>query len=332
MRRALAILALWPALALGDPITRTNGPFTGFQNGGSGTTFTVTSVACTAGTTVLLSLAYTNATNDSVLDTPTASGGGLSWSSATARVTADTHCTTMFFWADCPGGISSQTITITHQSNGNGTWAWASIEAFSGTNTAAPIGATAVNNAANSQPATVTVDFSGTGRTQSYLALVGVDYATNSTTLGAVDGNSTALVNDSSGATEGWTQRRTSLVDAGSYTLTRAFSGTDRWAASAIELKAALVAATPTSSLASGTYYTPQTVTLSCASPSPTIRYTTDGSTPTSGSAAYSTPLAVGYPETAVQAICQSSGLADSPVVGWYYPIGSAASARRGLR
>jgi hypothetical protein len=102
----------------------------------------------------------------------------------------------------------------------------------------------------------------------------------------------------------------------------------------ALEVRAiASFAATPTSSPASGTYATPQSVTLSCASPSPTIRYTTDGSTPTGGSAAYSAPFSTGgFPGMNVQAICQSSGLTDSPVTGFYFPVGSAVSARRGLR
>jgi len=52
-------------------------------------------------------------------------------------------------------------------------------------------------------------------------------------------------------------------------------------------------AATPTLSLASGTYTTPQTVRLSDTTPGTAIYYTTNGTTPTTSSTLYSAPIVV---------------------------------------
>ena len=71
--------------------------------------------------------------------------------------------------------------------------------------------------------------------------------------------------------------------------------------------------ATPVISPASGT--PPQTVTITDASPSPTIHYTTDGTTPTTASPTYTAPFSVpGLTTTTVQAIATSAGLATSQV------------------
>ena len=61
---------------------------------------------------------------------------------------------------------------------------------------------------------------------------------------------------------------------------------------------------TPTFSPASGTYSSAQTVTISATTaPSATIYYTTNGTTPTTSSAIYSSPISVAASET-VQAFC----------------------------
>src|SRR5262249_39953780 len=59
-----------------------------------------------------------------------------------------------------------------------------------------------------------------------------------------------------------------------------------------------LVVTTPTTSLASGLYASPQTVTLSTTTPGATITYTVDGSDPTAGSTAYTGPLTINSPTT----------------------------------
>lgn len=80
------------------------------------------------------------------------------------------------------------------------------------------------------------------------------------------------------------------------------------------------LAATPTFSPGTGTYTTPQTVTIACSTPSPTIYYTTDGSTPTTGSTVYTAPITVSATEI-VQAIATASGYSQSGVGSASYTI-----------
>jgi len=82
-------------------------------------------------------------------------------------------------------------------------------------------------------------------------------------------------------------------------------------------------AATPTFSPGGGNYSSTQTVTISDATPSSTIYYTTDGSTPTTGSFVYSTPLSISV-TTTVKAIATASGYSNSAVGSATYNIGPA--------
>ena len=82
------------------------------------------------------------------------------------------------------------------------------------------------------------------------------------------------------------------------------------------------VAQTPTFSPVAGTYPVTQTVSISDATPSPTIYYTTDGSTPTTGSTVYTTALTVSA-TTTVKAIATASGYTQSAVGSALYTIGS---------
>lgn len=86
-----------------------------------------------------------------------------------------------------------------------------------------------------------------------------------------------------------------------------------------------LVVATPTFSPDGGLYMSAQTVTISSATTSASIYYTTDGTTPTSGSTAYSTPISV-PPGTTLKAFAQKTGYTDSGVYTATYslPAGDA--------
>jgi hypothetical protein len=79
-------------------------------------------------------------------------------------------------------------------------------------------------------------------------------------------------------------------------------------------------AATPTFNPAAGSYSSPQTVIVSSTTPSATIYYTTDGTTPTPSSAVYSGPLAVSSPET-IKAIGTAAGYTASAVGSAAYTI-----------
>jgi hypothetical protein len=80
------------------------------------------------------------------------------------------------------------------------------------------------------------------------------------------------------------------------------------------------VLATPVFSLSAGSYSGAQSVTISDSSPGATIYYTTDGSTPTTGSNVYSSPVSVSATET-VKAIATAPGYANSAVATAAYTI-----------
>jgi hypothetical protein len=73
------------------------------------------------------------------------------------------------------------------------------------------------------------------------------------------------------------------------------------------------LAATPTFSPAAGTYTSVQTVTISDSTPGSTIYYTTNGSTPTTSSSVYGSPITVGASQT-VKAIATAGGYTQSAV------------------
>src|SRR5882724_10552131 len=84
-------------------------------------------------------------------------------------------------------------------------------------------------------------------------------------------------------------------------------------------------AATPTFSPVAGTYSSTQNVTISCTTPSSTIYYTTDGSTPTTASTVFTSPIAVSVSET-LKAIATASGFTQSAVGSAAYTISSGAT------
>jgi Chitobiase/beta-hexosaminidase C-terminal domain len=84
-------------------------------------------------------------------------------------------------------------------------------------------------------------------------------------------------------------------------------------------------AATPTFSPAAGTYAVAQTVTISCSTPSSSIFYTTNGSTPTTSSTPYTTPITVSITST-VQAIATASGFSQSAIGSAAYTITAAGA------
>lgn len=84
-------------------------------------------------------------------------------------------------------------------------------------------------------------------------------------------------------------------------------------------------AATPTFLPVAGTYIGTQNVVISCTTPSSTIYYTTNGSTPTTGSTVYSGPVSVAVSET-LKAIATAGGFTQSAVGSAAYVINSSAN------
>jgi hypothetical protein len=87
------------------------------------------------------------------------------------------------------------------------------------------------------------------------------------------------------------------------------------------------LAATPAFTPAGGTYTAVQTVTISDATTGTTIYYTTDGTTPSTGSAVYSGPITVNTNET-IQAIAAAGGYSNSSVGSAVYTINIPQSAQ----
>jgi hypothetical protein len=83
--------------------------------------------------------------------------------------------------------------------------------------------------------------------------------------------------------------------------------------------------ATPTFSPAAGTYASAQTVTIGTTTSGASIRYTTDGSTPSeTAGTLYSSPITVGS-STTINAIAYESGMTDSSVASAIYTISAGS-------
>jgi hypothetical protein len=82
----------------------------------------------------------------------------------------------------------------------------------------------------------------------------------------------------------------------------------------------AKIAATPTFSIAAGTYTAAQTVSIKDTTTGSTIYYTTNGSTPTSGSTKYTSSIKVSSSET-IKAIATATGYTTSAVASALYTI-----------
>ena len=80
------------------------------------------------------------------------------------------------------------------------------------------------------------------------------------------------------------------------------------------------VAATPTFSVAAGTYTSTETVSVSDTTSGATIYYTLDGSTPTGKSTRYTTALSIAK-TTTVKAIAEATGYSNSALATAIYTI-----------
>jgi hypothetical protein len=92
----------------------------------------------------------------------------------------------------------------------------------------------------------------------------------------------------------------------------------------ALQVSATSSTATPTFSVGTGAYTTPFNDSISDSTPAAVIYYTTDGSTPTTGSSVYSVPISVSTSET-LQAIATANGYT-SAVASAAYTITSPAA------
>ncbi len=127
---------------------------------------------------------------------------------------------------------------------------------------------------------------------------------------------------DTSGGDSGFSEDKV-VTATGTQTATATASTTDTFVNLIVTLEATAVA-TPTFSPGAGTYSAAQTVTISGSTSGSTIYYTTNGSTPTTASSVYSSPITVSATET-LEALAVHSGNSNSAVGSAAYTISSAS-------
>jgi hypothetical protein len=125
----------------------------------------------------------------------------------------------------------------------------------------------------------------------------------------------------------------TTALPVGTDSITAAYSGDSNFTGSSSStlsqvVNAAPQAATPTFLPVAGTYTSAQSVTISDTTPGAAIYYTTNGTTPTTGSAVYSSssPIAVSSSET-IEAIAAATGYSNSAVASAAYIINVPVAA-----
>ncbi len=174
--------------------------------------------------------------------------------------------------------------------------------------------------------------------TPTFSPVAGTYGGTQSVTISAATGTVICYNTTGSPATNGATGCTTGTKYTGavsvatSETLYAVSGGTgfvDSSVGSAAYTITAPVTATPTFSPAAGTYTSSRTVTISDSTPSSTIYYTTNGSTPTTGSTVYTTPLIVSTTQT-VKAIAAASGFTNSAVGSALYTISTGSTKIHG--
>lgn len=89
------------------------------------------------------------------------------------------------------------------------------------------------------------------------------------------------------------------------------------------QLGAGAGVATPKFTPPGGTFNQPQSVVITSTTPNATIRYTTDGSTPSADDPLYSGPISIGLGTTTLRAIAYDPGMEESRIEQGTYKIGS---------
>jgi hypothetical protein len=274
-----------------------------------------------------------------------ASGGAgadqeiLSWNYSTAATTTPALPAPTFSVA---GGTytSAQTVSISDATAGttiyyttNGTAPTTSSTKYTGAITVSSsetLEAIAVETGySNSSVATATYTISSTLPAPTF-SVAGGTY-TSAQTVGISDANSGATIYYT---TDGSTPTTSSTVYSGPITV----SATETVEAIAVETGytnspvaiaaytisggcyLCVAAKTPTFSVGAGTYSSAQTVSISDATAGATIYYTTNGTTPTTSSTKYSSPITVSTTET-LEAIAVATGYTNSPVASASYVI-----------
>jgi hypothetical protein len=259
--------------------------------------------------TLNISVLLNNTGASTVAATPTFSpGGGTYTGSVTVTVSDATSGTTIYYTTDgstptTSSAVYTGALTFTQTTTLN------AMAAASGMTNSAVASATYTI-----QQRVATPTFSPGGGTYTGSVTVTVSDATSGATIYYT--------------TDGSTPTTSSAVYTGALTFTRTTTLNAMAAASGMTNSAVASAiytvqqpvATPTFSPGGGTYTGSVTVTISDATSGATIHYTTDGSTPTTSSAVYTTPLTFTQ-TTTLKAMAAATGMTNSAVASATYTI-----------
>ena len=142
--------------------------------------------------------------------------------------------------------------------------------------------------------------------------------------FGSSQGSSTAKFNGTTASVTSWSAGSIGVTVPSGATTGNVVVTVNGLASNGLNFTVTTPVATPTFTPAAGTYNSGQTVTIGTTTPGATIRYTTDGSTPTSTTGTvYSSPVSVNS-TTTIKAIAYKSGWNDSSVASAAYTLAAA--------
>ena len=253
---------------------------------------------------------------------------------ATAAYTISSQAATPAFSVAAGTYTSAQTVTITDATSGaaiyyttNGTTPTTSSTVYSGpitVSTSETLEAIAVATGyTNSAVATATYTISSTAATPAFSVAAGT-YA-SAQTVAISDATSGATIYYT---TNGTTPTTSSTVYSGPITVSTSetleaiavATGYTNSAVASAAINISTQTAAPTFSVPAGVYYSAQTVTISDATPGATIYYTLNGTTPTTASNVYRSPVGIGNSYT-LQAIAVATGDTTSSVTSAVYTL-----------